>query len=337
MLAPIGSHFLTTSPQGRSAHQNKAIDQLVPPLCFDKPEAGLAMMAGRSRSAERGGSSSGKGAPSRDSRIEKLMESQLALLVQEREQRLYDKHMEEQRYVPKEVYVKRIDPGLRKIVQDFEKEAKKKLEQLHDQKRLKTKYEQQAADDVLSPHLQKEAEHKIQLLKGYVLQAKPVNCEKDDDMGDDYNVEAAWKELRKRHALECQEFIWQHQARQLEWITRECQADALGLNLKDKLEAEMDKLGYSMQTIRAVQLENTKQFVLSLLRAEVPMIEGRLAKKRREGECKEERAARSHSQVGGDASRTRARFRTGRVRQQTAITIYRQLRPQGRSEFLDPG
>ncbi|CAE7242428.1 unnamed protein product [Symbiodinium sp. CCMP2592] len=170
-----------------------------------------------------------------------------------------------------------IDPGLKKVFEDFAKETEHLFAAWATQRTLTEKYSALQSDNKLHLHFQAEASFKWQFTKLYASHAKPVDCE-EQMADDDYELSVAWAELRKKHANECFQFVCQHQERCLQVYDNAVSQTSLQLQLSDKVEAWFAEHEFSDANIKRVMLQKAVSYVESLIRLKRPSIQARMNK-----------------------------------------------------------
>ena len=185
-------------------------------------------------------------------------------------------HSSHEFHEPKQL-LEGIDPGLKKVFEDFAKETEHLFAAWATQKTLSEKYTALQSDNKLHPHFQAEASFKWQFTKLYASHAKPVDCE-EQMADDDYELPVAWAELRKKHANECFQFVCQHQERCLQVYDNAVSQTSLQLQLSDKVEAWFAEHEFNDVSIKRVMLQKTVPYVESLIRLKRPSIQARMNK-----------------------------------------------------------
>ena len=237
-----------------------------------------------------------------DSRIELLLMQQAALLKQQNElltaQTLTHACGE---YISPDTLVNKLEPGARDIARSWMSEYKG-LVKLHlTQQELSVKYANiPTGPGSFMAQFREEAKRSWQWTKHYLAEAKPIShvdidfikkqeahlnnmtdqqANENDSDAPVYKVDEAWREMRERHARECQNFVLAHQEAQASLIANKVTAEAANTSLQAHLNLWLSQ-NRDVQTSHSSQLllaQGTRLAEL-LARSELPKVKSRLAK-----------------------------------------------------------
>ena len=130
---------------------------------------------------------------------------------------------------------KALDKQVLKIYLEWEKEAKKRLDSFLHQMKGKEKYDELQQKSSMHADFLSEKERKWQWPACYVAVATPTDNE-DAYLDTGYDVHDAWARLRQRHAQECWDFVRKHQAACWQNSKDRMSADALLVELRDRIQ-----------------------------------------------------------------------------------------------------
>ena len=174
------------------------------------------------------------------------------------------------------------DPAVRCIFDSFQKEAKKRMEALRTHTELQRKYAQEGF-----MHAKFTAEKRMTwpLPKSYNEVAFAVSEVEDEDP--DYDLDAAFAQLRRKHAEECWKWVKTHQERCAEHLAELVTEDSLLSFISDQLEEWALSHRPDAETMRFHQ-EEANILVQRWLRIELPNMQSRMKKEQEKKEKRQE-------------------------------------------------
>ena len=93
-----------------------------------------------------------------------------------------------------------------------------------------------------------------------------------------YDLNAAWEAMRKRHALECQSFIIEHQKRALQFFGQKVDSGRVRQHVSDLYEDWKGKYGNFLTAEASLHTQNVcKSFMELVIRHEIPRMKSRLS------------------------------------------------------------
>ena len=214
---------------------------------------------------------------------------QIEEMERNKTERVTQKERQSQEYVNGENILKKLDPGIRSILHDSEKQLKTLLKLWETHKQLVTKYEKLEAEGKTHPHFAHEMKFRWQWPKGYAAQAVPSDLELRlgladetmDDSGDKlYDIHESFAKLRRRHASECMEFIKLHQKACFSYLDLECEEAAVCSRVQDRLVQWHLEHGRDSFQAMNYSKEMSFKYMQLILREEKPRIKTRLDRER---------------------------------------------------------
>jgi len=192
--------------------------------------------------------------------------------------------------------LKKVDPGLRRILSDWQKEVRAACRAYGTQADLHKKYETISSTNQVMTQFKTECDREWQWLKYYSNEARPLDNRIDRQYleaggsAENYNIQEQWKALRRQHALECQEFVLQHQKEQHRLIQTRCSPQALQAKLEERVKAWILENNEVLTVSSKENLMSLSYKFLELtLRCELPKVRTRI-KEKHEEEAKRKRA-----------------------------------------------
>eukprot|EP00929_Paragymnodinium_shiwhaense_P037614 TRINITY_DN20007_c0_g1_i1.p1 TRINITY_DN20007_c0_g1~~TRINITY_DN20007_c0_g1_i1.p1 ORF type:complete len:414 (-),score=76.66 TRINITY_DN20007_c0_g1_i1:194-1435(-) len=175
------------------------------------------------------------------------------------------------------------------------------------QTELHEKYTAIRTQGELLRELQTEATRSWQWLELYKVTASPIRTLAIDQAhnSETYDVSKQWEALRRKHAAECQEFVFAHQAAQLNLIKDRLQPMTLQQALADRFTSwAMDNreafTSDALQRLRII----VKMFSEAAIANELPKAKSRIAKAKKEAKARNDaldNANAAFQNVSGDA------------------------------------
>lgn len=214
--------------------------------------------------------------------FQQMMARQLLLLEEQNamlRQQMIDTTCSQQSFQSPEKVLDSLDPTLRDVMQRWKTSFKKDLAHLATQTELQEKYQKIVEDNAIMKQFQQEATRQWQWPHEYASVARPVlGIDADEAADSQYDLNAAWESLRKKHALECQSFIIEHQKRALQFFERKVDAARVKQHVNDLFEDWKGKYGNFLTVEAALQTQNMcKSYMHSVIRSEIPKMKGRLS------------------------------------------------------------
>ena len=171
-----------------------------------------------------------------------------------------------------------IDPSLRSELQKWRHGFRKDLGHWATHSELHHKYSKIIENGDIMKQFQEESNRKWQWPKHYEAIAKPVgDIDEELDADMQYDINAAWFSLRRKHALECQSFIAEHQKRAFAFFEERVSHQSAMRDVSD-LWTEWKTHNASLLSSHVIaQAERScTHFVDLVLREEVPKVRSRL-------------------------------------------------------------
>ena len=211
-----------------------------------------------------------------------LMARQVALLQEQtallRQQSASQMNVEDV-YVDPSRILSSLDPTLRTTMSKWKSDFCKDLNHVATQRELRDKYEKIRESGEIMKQFAEESNRKWQWPKAYEAIAEPITQLEDVPNGDDevYDINQAWAALRRKHAIECQDFIMQHQSRALAYFENKTGNSSVQQTVDDLWNSWKDSFG-SLHSEASLQRasNNCKHFVNVVMREEIPKMKGRL-------------------------------------------------------------
>eukprot|EP00438_Fugacium_kawagutii_P023279 Skav211661 [mRNA] locus=C9245193:75:1165:+ [translate_table: standard] len=214
--------------------------------------------------------------------FQQMMARQLLLLEEQNamlRQQMIDTTCSQQSFQSPEKALDCLDPTLREVMQRWKSSFKKDLAHLATQTELQEKYQKILEENAIMKQFQQEANRQWQWPQEYASVARPVlGIDADEVTGAEYDLHAAWESLRKKHALECQSFIIEHQKRALQFFEQKVGSAKVKQQVTDLFEDWKGKYGNFLTAEAALQTQNVcKSFMHLVIRSEIPKMKGRLS------------------------------------------------------------
>ena len=211
-----------------------------------------------------------------------LMARQVALLQEQTlllRQQSASQTIGEDEYIDPSRILSSLDPTLRTTMSKWKSDFCKDLNHVATQRELHDKYEKIRESGEIMKQFAEESNRKWQWPKAYEAIAEPITPLEDVPNGDDevYDINQAWAALRRKHALECQDFIMQHQSRALAYFENKTGNSSVQQTVDDLWNSWKDSFG-SLHSEASLQRasKNCKYFVNVVMREEIPKMKGRL-------------------------------------------------------------
>ena len=187
---------------------------------------------------------------------------------------MIDASCSQQSFQSPEKALESLDPTLREVMQRWKASFKKDLSHLATQTELREKYQK-----ILDDKFQQEAQRQWQWPNEYLSAATLVfGIDPAADRDSIYDLNAAWEAMRKKHALECQSFIIEHQKRALQFFVQKVDSGRVRQHVSDLYEAWKGKYGNFLTAEASLHTQNVcKSFMELVIRHELPRMKSRLS------------------------------------------------------------
>ena len=204
-----------------------------------------------------------------------LLEEQTAML----RQNMIDTSCSQQSFQSPEKALESLDPTLREVMQRWKTSFKKDLGHLATQTELREKYQKILDDNAIMKQFHQEAQRQWQWPNEYLSVATPVlGIDPAADSDSIYDLNAAWEAMRRRHALECQSFIIEHQKRALQFFVQKVDSGRVRQHVSDLYEDWKGKYGNFLTAEASLHTQNVcKSFMELVIRHEIPRMKSRLS------------------------------------------------------------
>ena len=192
---------------------------------------------------------------------------------------MIDASCSQQSFQSPEKALESLDPTLREVMQRWKASFKKDLSHLATQTELREKYQKILDDNAIMKQFQQEAQRQWQWPNEYLSVATPVlGIDPAADSDSIYDLNAAWEAIRKRHALECQSFIIEHQKRTLQFFVQKVDSGRVCQHVSDLYEDWKGKCGNFLTAEASLHTQNVcKSFMELVIRHELPRMKSRLS------------------------------------------------------------
>ena len=210
-----------------------------------------------------------------------LMAQQIALLQEQTallRAQTSERQLETRAFQSPQQILDSIDPSLRRELQKWRLGFRKDLGHWATHSELHCKYSKIIGNGDIMKQFQEESNRKWQWPKHYEAIAKPVaNIDEGLDNDMQYDINAAWFSLRRKHALECQSFIAEHQKRAYAFFEERVSHQSAMRDVSD-LWTEWTTQNASLLSshVIAQAKRSCAHFVELVLREEVPKVRSRL-------------------------------------------------------------
>ena len=239
-----------------------------------------------------------------------------------------DTQAEMEKYMAPDSLLHDLDPEVRKVFRSWYKESKSLLNSWITQSQLSEKYRLLEEKKMWHRQFQSEALQKWQWPKKYAVNAAPHQGERlnqERAQTDGYDIDAAWCDMRERHAKEAQSFIFEHQKLCTQFFTKLVKPSSMEERLMSDLEDFFSSEACVIPSAtQSVIMQMVPQYVSLFLRTEEPHARNRIKAtkdaniRKQEEELKAEEAFQSADlrQVIGMAAIEAARMKPGKKAQQ---------------------
>ena len=187
-----------------------------------------------------------------------------------------------------------VDPTLKIEMEQWAKEYRAVLQQYCTQDTLHAKYldltskgelHKQFADEVNKvwqwPAMFKAEVRELQACRPVITEGEPENYADIDPDSDPFDLDAAFRIMRKRHAEECQNFIFAYQRQCLKYYKGKADASFQEGLLLDRFQAWTLKHAHILNEFSRKQIESkVKHFAELTFRTELPKIQSRHEKEK---------------------------------------------------------
>ena len=214
--------------------------------------------------------------------LAELMTQQAALLQEQTmllRQQSTTFHEVEDTYVDPKRILDSLDPTLRAAMSKWRTDFSKDLNQFATQRELHDKYELIRTNGEIMKQFAEESRRKWQWPKAYEAVAQPIISIEDVPIDDDnpYDSNAAWASLRKKQALECQDFIMQHQKQDLALFEEKISVAYVKQQIEDLWTSWRDNFATLHSQASLSRSKRMCQLLAQMvMREEIPNMKGRL-------------------------------------------------------------
>ena len=170
-----------------------------------------------------------------------------------------------------------LDPSLRVSMQNWRSGFKKDVAHLITQTELREKYKKIEEDGAIMRQFEQESSRQWQWPQEYCASAHPVLGIDEQQEGMSYDIAKAWSTLRRKHALECQKFVVEHQKRALAYYESKTDYKEVKQHVTDIVTLWYSQHSSFMSLETKQQTHQNCQLLMDMVvREEIPKAKSRL-------------------------------------------------------------
>ena len=171
-----------------------------------------------------------------------------------------------------------LDPSLREAMLSWRASFKKDVSHLVTQTELREKYKKIEDDNAIMRQFEQESTRQWQFPQEYIASAHPVLGIDEVQVGLPYDIAKAWSFLRRKHALECQKFVVEHQKRALTYFETKTDYKEVKQHVNDIVTLWYSQNSSLMsQQTKEQALRNCQLLMDMVVREEVPKAKSRMS------------------------------------------------------------